>query len=673
MVVEPKRVVDHVANITQLAQQLKDVGMEMDDQMIIAKILASLPPVFDSVRISWYSIPKKEQSVERLTINLANEVSVMKSRDEKPPELHMDEIFYNKGSGASSKRKPGLCQRPHHGQNRYGQGHGYMAEGNNDQVQQEQGSQGQPQCNHWDSNNQYSYQSSMFCVKTEAECFTMERGSDIWFADSAATEHMSFREDWFQNLVLYPEKSYRVRMGNGDVLYAKGREDIIVKVTSGPHREVEHVINNVLLVPNLRKNLLSVSKSASKEMITRSTVNNLKVDGALDFCEGCVLGKQYRLSFPKTARRASAPGKLFHMDLSDKSSQMSIGGKGYRLFDPDQRKCFVRRDVEFSEKEPDRVQIEINQEARDEDVGELKDEVFSGSKENEESPKTKRVNPRQPTPSDSYPLRPRTKTDSTNGENLYAEALLTEIESLTVDEIKDDPNSIQWMRAVQEELDSLEENNTWELVERPENTNIIGNRWVFRTKYKADAAIDKFKARLVAKGYSQQYGVDFAETYAPVVRADTVRMILSTAAALNLNTIQFDVKTAFLNGDLEETIYMEQPAGFEVDDRVCLLKKSLYGLKQAPRQWNFKISTCLQEFGLIQSEEDPCMYIHKQDPGRRFIHDSGDSGRSGYPYREAIGSMMYLMVTTRSDIAYIISILSQFAAKPSSEHWNGVK
>lgn len=115
---------------------------------------------------------------------------------------------------------------------------------------------------------------------------------------------------------------------------------------------------------------------------------------------------------------------------------------------------------------------------------------------------------------------------------------------------------------------------------------MISNRWVFKKKYTVDGNVDKYKARLVIKGFSHKQGIDFNEIYAPVVKYNTVRTVLSIFAVENLEMIQFDVKTAFLFGDLEETIYMEPPLGFEIDNRVCLLKKSLYGLKQAPRQWN---------------------------------------------------------------------------------------
>lgn len=145
----------------------------------------------------------------------------------------------------------------------------------------------------------------------------------------------------------------------------------------------------------------------------------------------------------------------------------------------------------------------------------------------------------------------------------------------------------QWKNATDEEMASLLENETWDLVELPKGKRPIANRWVLRLKLKADGSIDRFKARLVAKGYSQKPGVDYDETFSPVARFDTVRAILSIAAFEKLKLMQFDVKTAFLYGELQEEVFMKQPEGYEDGTgKVCKLNRSLYGLKQAPRCWN---------------------------------------------------------------------------------------
>lgn len=172
----------------------------------------------------------------------------------------------------------------------------------------------------------------------------------------------------------------------------------------------------------------------------------------------------------------------------------------------------------------------------------------------------------------------------------------------------------EWHKAMEEEIASLMKNKVWILVDRPEGTNIVTSRWVLKKKRKPDGRLDRYKARLVARGFSQIYGVDYNETYAPVANMTSIRLLLAYAAVEKLEIAFFDVKTAFLYGNLDETIYMEQPEGFEVEeDKVCLLKKSLYGLKQAPRQWNIEFKTFLQDMQLDMSYNDQCVF-YKLEP-----------------------------------------------------------
>ena len=180
---------------------------------------------------------------------------------------------------------------------------------------------------------------------------------------------------------------------------------------------------------------------------------------------------------------------------------------------------------------------------------------------------------------------------------------------------------IQWKEATDSEYDSLISNDTWELVPLPEGKNVVGSRWVFKVKRDENGSVERFKARLVAQGYSQAEGIDYHEVFSLVVRNTSIRTLLALANTCDWEVHQMDVHTAFLQGDLDEEIYMKQPDGYtdeENPNHVCKLKKSLYGLKQAARCWNSAIDGYLKSDGYKQVEADPCLYIKsvKQQNGK---------------------------------------------------------
>ena len=170
----------------------------------------------------------------------------------------------------------------------------------------------------------------------------------------------------------------------------------------------------------------------------------------------------------------------------------------------------------------------------------------------------------------------------------------------------------QWKEAMQEEYHSILANHTWELVPRPSHRKVIGVKWLFKVKLHSDGSLDKYKARLIAKGYAQQEGEDFDETFAPTARYSTICIVLALASHFQWRIFQMDIKSAFLNGDLEEEVYVEQPPGFEVSNwpnHVCLLKKSLYGLKQAPQAWYIKIYSFLLSIDFQRTHADSNLYV----------------------------------------------------------------
>jgi len=240
---------------------------------------------------------------------------------------------------------------------------------------------------------------------------------------------------------------------------------------------------------------------------------------------------------------------------------------------------------------------DVNHDKRTEDTQEEFDTAssFGGSEESEEEEVKKKRERRKP-------------SWMTSGDYVYMIGPSEEKDPNSYDEVLQSENKNQWLNAINEELKSLKENCTWELVERPKGIKILKNRWVLRQKTTEKGEV-RFKARLVAKGYVQKQGIDYEETLSSVARYDTIRALLAVAAAENLELAQFDIKTAFLNGTLEENVYMEQPEGFEDStERVCLLRKSLYGLKQAPRCWNERFKKFMKKAGFKNSDADPCLF-----------------------------------------------------------------
>ena len=172
-----------------------------------------------------------------------------------------------------------------------------------------------------------------------------------------------------------------------------------------------------------------------------------------------------------------------------------------------------------------------------------------------------------------------------------------------------------WIEAMHAELQSLEDNNVWELCELPPGRNVIGTKWVFKIKVDGMNVVERYKARIVAQGFSQVAGLDFEETWAPVVRIESVRVLLAFAVLTGFEIIHIDAKTAFLNGDSDVELYVRQPVGF-VDKRypnkVLRLNKSLYGLKQAPRIWYLLLCETICALGFVQCTSDPSIYVHAE-------------------------------------------------------------
>jgi hypothetical protein len=349
----------------------------------------------------------------------------------------------------------------------------------------------------------------------------------------------------------------------------------------------------------------------------------------------------------------------------------------------------------------------------------------------------------------------------------HATALFTEsFEPQSYKEALESEHVDKWMAAFKEEYDSLIANKTWEIVPLPPGSTAINCKWIGKVKPAYDRIPERYKGRLVAIGSRQKYGVDYDDVFAPVPHQEAVKAAFAEIASLDLEIIQFDIKTAFLYAKLDKTIYMKQPEGFVVpgkEDHVCLLVKSLYGLKQAPRLWHHRLDEVLIKFGLKNCAADRCIYIRRTpdettiviahvddgiaasskrsvlvdigthlgaefimhtvpptryiglnisrdrpnkrifvsqshmieklssrfgmsnlapksipaDPSIRLIANKspkseGEKTTSPYPYREAVGALLYLALMTRPDISYAVGQVSKYCQNPNESHWNAV-
>lgn len=447
------------------------------------------------------------------------------------------------------------------------------------------------------------------------------------------------------------------------------------------------------------------------------------------------------------------------------------GEERYRIYVAERKTVVLSRDVQFEETLHDcteKISITFkspsSEETEDEKADEPKPvpssvlpELESSSNEDDDSEYKSASDTESEKPESSESARKLRSRDNIKPSKYFDDyvcVMTTEEEPQSYAEAIKRPESAAWQKAMEREMASLKENHTFKLVEPPAGAKIIPCKWVFRLKLNPDGSIAKYKARVVAKGYDQRKGIDYSQTFSPVAKLQTIRLLLGVAATEKMHLVQFDVSTAFLYGELDETIYMKQPEGFDDGSgKVWKLTRSLYGLKQSPRCWNKRIGRFLESLKFKASDEEPCMFIREEggvktiltlyvDDGmiastsraelEKFLsqlreefkivseeasyflgleikrQSNGDikvcqksyaqkilerfnfvgcrpvsspmlpspaslaPGKAPeithqYPYRQAVGSLMYLMLSSRPDLAYAVGFLSRSLENPTTE------
>ncbi|KAH9736084.1 hypothetical protein KPL71_017967 [Citrus sinensis] len=350
-------------------------------------------------------------------------------------------------------------------------------------------------------------------------------------------------------------------------------------------------------------------------------------------CEICIRAKLTKKHFPKAERNTQILD-LIHTDICEYNGMLTRRGyaensKVYRLLDLDSNVIVEFRDVEFIE---NKFQHDYNIELESSidqpcvntpgtSTNNNKRKEYMTSFEPMRSQREKKEKSLAPDFISSQALLFLVEGNRKNVLNKAPLLLNIEKDPKTFSEAMSSRDASFWREGVNDEINSIMSNQTWVLVDLPPGSKPISSKWVFRRKYNSDGSLQTFKARLVAKGFKQRNGIDYFDTYAPVTRLTSIRVLFAIASLNNLYVHQMDVKTTFLNGDLDEEIYMEQPEGFVL-------------------------------------------------PG----NEKKNSGRvvAQLEYASAIGSLMYAMHCTRPDIAFAVCKMSRFTSNPSVEHWKAI-
>ncbi|KAI3816802.1 hypothetical protein L1987_16507 [Smallanthus sonchifolius] len=304
--------------------------------------------------------------------------------------------------------------------------------------------------------------------------------------------------------------------------------------------------------------------------------------------------------------------------------------KGWRCCDPNNGRIYVSRHVIFDENSAwwsENSQMLPDSQELKEDLESANVQLSIGSHDDTESEPVESSSPEnevttidESSQSDFLPRRSQ-RVRKPNPRYASANVAIVESRFIEPETFGDAIKQKEWRLAMEEEILALKRNQTWELVPQPTDVNLVSCKWVYKLKRKADGSIERFKARLVARGFSQQYGLDYEDTFSPVAKLTTIRVLLAVATCKKWRLWQMDVNNAFLYGDLDHVIYMTQPLGFESENHpeyVCKLKKAIYGLKQSPRAWFGKIGEFLELNGFRITNSDTSLFV-KQVENRSVV------------------------------------------------------
>uniref|UniRef100_A0A2N9EW08 CCHC-type domain-containing protein n=1 Tax=Fagus sylvatica TaxID=28930 RepID=A0A2N9EW08_FAGSY len=636
---ETESVKDFHSRVAEIVNQIKSYGDTIQEKKLVEKILRSLPQKFDHV------VAAIEESKDLSILSLYELMGSLEAHEGRMSRFSsqpLEQAFQSKVnvsqkefSKDEQEKRGGNYQK----KGQYGRGRGNFKDGLNkgrgrtgEKYQQKPGTSSS-QCfickkpgheskecrfrctrckipNHskrdcWYRDKQEKNDANFVKDSQEDQlfytCMSAEHETqDTWFLDSGCSSHMTMNSKSFVEL----DRSYSsvVKLEDGKLKKVEGKG--IVYVNTNGEAFTFFLQFKALVERQSGYQMKTLRTDRGGEFIYKPFLQYCKENGI-----------QRQLTVRRTPQQNGVAERK-NPTIEEMARSYSDESKGFRLLNPKSNKLVVSRDVIFDEMES--WQWEDNlQESRNFEVPTLDFQDKSNSLPNPNSVEV----PRTASSLNRSPNTALPSSDSNDAESppRKVRSLSDIYQSCEFALFSSEPQTFEdaieenvWANAMDEEIASIERNQTWELVDLPNGREVIGLKWIYKTKFKEDGSIQKHKARLVAKGYAQQPRVDFHETFAPVVRMETIRTVLALAAQMELQVFQLDVKSAFLNGDLEEEVYVEQPKGYVKkgkEDQVYWLRKALYGLKQAPRAWNSKIDSYFRQNGFHRSKCEPSLYV----------------------------------------------------------------
>ncbi|GKV40339.1 hypothetical protein SLEP1_g47998 [Rubroshorea leprosula] len=621
---ESESVFDYFTRVSSIVNQMKCYGEKIEDVRVVEKILRSLDSKLEFVSVAieesndldsitldqlMRSLQAYEERLKKKQEPVAQVLQTKVSLREQEQE---QEHGRSQGRGQSRGRGRGLSNQPR-GHGNYGSKRGSGRRYDKFNIQcyacHKYGHYAN-ECRSSSTNNEE--RANYVEAKEEEELLLLmatkeERDIGAWYLDTGAANHMSGNKELFSTL--NEAVKGNIIFGDDTKIPIKGKGDVLIRSKNGSHL----LITQVYYVPTLKSNILSLG-----QLLEMGYDIHLK-DGCLTLRDGSdnLVAKvpmeknrmfllNVHVDHPRSLKTCVEEASwLWHLRLDEKRSKLD--GKIEML-----SLMKEAHGIGMSLKMKNMLSFLCKKENPDKthgkmlllhltllmDLNHLRIVLLKGHFV-------------QKNLADIYE-----ETEVVDNPSFFC--LFVDIEPLNFEEAAVDK---KWKHAMDEEIKAIQKNGTWELVTLPKGQKAIGVKWVYKVKKNAQGKVEKYKARLVAKGYIQEYGIDYDEVFAPVARLETIRLIISLVAQNKWKIYQMDVKFAFLNGYLEEEVYVQQPLGYVVkghEDRVLKLKKALYGLKQAPRAWYSRIDKYFQDHAFTKCPHEHALYV-KEDKTRGFM------------------------------------------------------